>query len=275
MRSQIAKPSIGKYRTRNILLILLITLISNIGFTQEESFHQKQRILLPEGALGQLNGEISGSYTSVSAAQGVPYGDRQSSGVRLTLPALRRLTFFGGYSADFSHDIFHQLSIGFSAYARDPSDSSIVANPDGIPLSPVVSIAFMEVIQDQDPGNSRQNYSMNLRLPMSPQITIGAGINSNRPRLPYEVDGISFLFKFLTGKYQAGQNYSNPDGPEGDLAFTFTGGGSGDGYFLQPELILPLDQLLTLFVYVRREKISDPEIESRILGLRLKFYPGN
>ncbi len=264
-----------KYKVKFNHIIALSILVFASGHAQNTTLYSNQIIRHPDGILGRPNGQIIGSYASVSAGRGIEVTDRQILGIKMGLPAFKNLNLFGAYFGERSGPFFHNLEIGCTIYPGNPIDSLKPCNPDGIPLSPAISIAFIETIQDQNADNSRQGYNLEMLLPISPHITFGAGLKSFHKKPIYEAEKFSLLFKYYTAEYPPGQNYSNPDGVEGAATFSLKAGESGDGYFGQTELILPLEPSLTLIVYVKGEKISSPHIESKILGFRLKFYPGN
>lgn len=264
-----------KYKVTYIYIVTLLILLYTRGYAQDTTLYRSPIIRHPDGILGRPNAQIIGSYSSVSAEKGLQVTDRQILGVEIGLPAFKNLNLFGAYFGEHAGDFFHNLEVGCTIYPRNPIDSLKPCNPDGVPLSPAISIAFVETIQDQNAENRGQRYNLEILLPISPNITFGAGLKSFHNRPIYETEKFSLLLKYYTAQYPPGQNYSNPDGVEGAPAFSLKAGGSGDGYFGQIELILPLEPSLTLFVYIRGERISSPRIDSKTLGFRIKFYPGN
>ncbi len=253
----------------------MFILISAAGYAQDSAIQQNRIVRHPDGIIGRPNGQIFGSYSSVSAERASDLVDRKTLGIDIGLPASKDLYFFCGYYGEYVGAFFHNIEIGGRFYPRNPLDSLKECNPDGTLFAPVISLSFLHTLKDENNRINRQRYNLDLLLPISPLLTPGVGISLYHRKPAYDAEEFSLSLNLYTSKYETGQNYSNPDGPEGAPAFSLKAGGSGDGYFGQVGLIFPIESSLTLLINLRREKVSSPRIVSNIAAFRLKFYPGN
>ncbi len=229
----------------------------------------------PDGLLGKPNGYLYGQYVSVTGNPGVPAADRKALGIGLKIPVAARWTVTGSYFGFQDDSLFHNYSLEFSFYTANPIKSVKPCNPDGLVGAPSIAIGLGGEVPDRDPRANRWQAVATAIMPISGNLTIGAGAKFYQEDNPLQAESFYGIINFFPKRYEKNLHYVNPDGVEGALSFAVRGGGSRHGIFGQLELIFPLEPEMTISFLIRGERIPVPYLRSAVAGFRINYYPGN
>ena len=243
-------------------------LISDITFARSAVYH-------PDGKLGRIGGQVAASYTSVSAERGVAVSDLSRIEVDLVFPCAKTFTFKGSYELEYSDSLFHNFSIAAKKYSANPVKSKIRCNPDGKIGAPIFSFGGLIRIADSDPKNPGYRLSFETLVPISTNLSLGAGANYYYEDKPEHTDDFFGIINFYPARYTIEREYENPDGVDGIPSFAIRAGGSEYGFFGQLAIIVPLRPSLSIGILLRGEKLNFQETTKAALGVRINFYPGN
>jgi len=229
----------------------------------------------PDGNLGRPGGQISARYTSVTAERGAAVSDITQIKAGLIFPFAKTVTLTGSYSLEHDDSLFHDFSILAKKYTADPTKAPINCNPDGKIGAPIISVGGSIRIADADPGQPIYQLSLSALMPVSANLTLGAGGKYYSESKPEHTDDFFGDINFYPSRYAGGREYENPDGVEGIPSFGLRGGGSKEGFFGQLAIIVPLQQTLSIGVVMRGEKLDFQTTTKATLGARINIYPGN
>lgn len=228
----------------------------------------------PDGVVGRFGGWIGGSYASPLGKTQIPVADRSRLGLGIKFPVARQVTCAAGYSLTERDSAFHEYSLALKVYLRDPLKSHDMVNPDGRIGTPVVSVLFEGILPDRKPGDHRYKVCLQSLMPVSRNLTVGGGWRYYEDGDPFQVDEYFAEVRLFLKGYLAGEEYLNPDGIEGTPSFAVTGGGSGNGFHGEMDVIVPLSARASIGFFVRGERVASPYFRIAELGGRICVYPG-
>jgi len=232
-----------------------------------------EKIYHPDGRVGYAGGWVDLRYEIPDNGTIFEVNSRGRVEVGLKYPISRRFTFLAQYGAEKGDSLFHSYSLGWKYYFGNTVRDNMPVNPDGPTGVPIVEVHAGGRIPDINSRDHEFRASVEFKMPVSRNITIGLGGNYFANDNPYYVETVYGLFTYFPGRYLKGRVYENPDGPEGTPSFHLIGGGSKNGIFGQLDIVIPLKPQLTLVIYTRGERTPDPYLRVPIFGGRVNFYP--
>jgi len=228
-----------------------------------------------DGKLGQFGGQIAARYVSVAAEKGIAVSDISILGFEFIFPSSESYTLKAGYKLEQNDSLFHDFSVTTNIYTASSVNSPNECNPDGKIGAPIFLPGFSVKMADSSPEDLLYRLSLGISLPISANLTLGAGCNYYRKNKSKQADNYFGVINFFPVKYTKGREFENPDGVDGIPSFAFRGGGSKDGIFGQLEIIVPLKSSLSIGFLLRGERMNAQDITRAALGGRVSFYPGN
>jgi hypothetical protein len=202
-----------------------------------------------------------------------PIEDRYSAGSGIRIPVVEQFTFECFYSLEKGDSLYHNYSLTAGLYMADPTRLGGNCNPDGRAGIPILFTGFGGRVPDPVPDRHRYWFSLGLLIPVSGNLTLGSNWIYYEEKESLVVDDYSGVINFYLKSYPEGGEYSTPDGVEGWPSFSLQGGGSGEGYFGQLKIAVPLKKELSVTVLFRGEKTKSPDVKTAILQAGFSFYP--
>jgi hypothetical protein len=268
LRSLVEKEQMLRRVPAKIILFLVISF---------QSIYPMDRsgLSCPDGTIGRLSGWFLGSYTSVTGRPNTYLVDRENYFSGIVYPLSERFTAEATYGVERADSIFHIFSIATKIRLGRPVRESRSCNPDGTVGLPLVSFSLGERFYFS--GNNLHFFrsSFAALYPVSSMITIGAGYNYYGESNPRLVDKLRIILDYFPRRYPQGQEYDNPDGPEGTLSFSMTMGGAANGFFGQLGLNAPLNREITIAFMLRGEVVNSPSVRSLIPAVKINYYPAD
>jgi hypothetical protein len=235
----------------------------------------------PDGAIGKPGLHISGYRTDITFDGTDPIardGAEFSSGsAGILFPISRKISLFASYRAENRLNILHQARVGarLRIFQSDNAASSPGnINPDGPLGEPYFSISGGFRTYENESDTRFGVAALEIVYPWKRHLTVSVGGELNTDTSVTIVDKFFGSLHIYTTSYLVNEPYANPDGPVGFLNFRISGGGSGEGFFGQLDILFPLNDQVTIGGFVRGERVAFPYERNAALGVRFQVYPG-